>query len=167
MPINPIRKVPVSLRSFLAIALSAISVGFGCATSGHSPRSHILRFKPGQDVLKELLAYANRHSLDAASVVSSVGSLSQYNLRFANQKVGTMKSGHFEVVSLSGTISASGPHLHMAVSNGSGTTIGGHLLDGNIVYTTLELALLEYPGLKFSRIPDATTGYKELKIEAK
>ena len=52
--------------------------------------------------------------------------------------------------------------LHLAVSDSTGRTIGGHLLDGCRVYTTAEIVLGELPQLEFRREADATFAYQEL-----
>lgn len=125
---------------------------------------HVLRLTPGQDVMKELSSYIQSKKIEAASVVSAVGSLTEGNLRFANNKTGTQIKGPLEVVSFSGTTSMEGSHLHLSVSDGKGQTLGGHLLEGNKVFTTLEIVLVEYPELIFKRTLDQISGFKELKV---
>lgn len=125
----------------------------------------MLRLKPGQDVKDELTAYAKAHGLKAASVVTAVGSLTQYSLRFANQPDYVQAQGHFEVLSLSGTLSDSSAHLHLSVADSAGLCRGGHLGQGNQVYTTLEVTLLEALDLRFTRETDATFGYQELAVK--
>src|SRR5436189_1112217 len=56
-------------------------------------------------------------------------------LRFANKAETTRYSGHFEVVALSGYLAQDEFHLHMAVSDGEGCTMGGHVMEGKRVYT--------------------------------
>jgi hypothetical protein len=123
-----------------------------------------IRLKPGSDLKKSLLSFANDNHLKAASIVTAVGSLTDYNLRFANQKDGSKKSGHFEIVSLVGTLSLKGSHIHLAVSDEKGATIGGHLLDGNLIYTTCEITLVEDLEKEFIREIDETYGFQELKV---
>jgi predicted DNA-binding protein with PD1-like motif len=127
-------------------------------------RTYALRLRPGQDVRRELLAFATQQQLKAACILTGVGSLTTATLRLANQEGPTVYQGHFEIVSLVGTLSVNGSHLHLSVADSTGRTIGGHLLDGNIVYTTLELVIGEMPALDFRRETDATFGYKELTV---
>ncbi|MET4108667.1 PPC domain-containing DNA-binding protein [Hymenobacter sp. UYP22] len=127
-------------------------------------RTYALRLRPGQDVRQELQAFARQHQLKAACILTSVGSLTTATLRLANQEGPTVYHGHFEVVSLVGTLAISGSHLHLSVADSTGRTVGGHLLDGNLVYTTLELVIGELPELEFRREADPTFGYKELTI---
>lgn len=125
---------------------------------------HVTRLKPGDDLRQRLCEVAVARQIKAAVVVTCVGSLVQYNLRFANQREGSMRQGYFEIVSLTGTLCDTSAHFHLAVSDRNGTTTGGHLLDGNLVYTTAEIAIAELTRLSFEQVPDEATGYKELHI---
>lgn len=138
-----------------------------CMAQTSSGIFHVLRFSPGQDVLKELTSYIQSRKMGATSIVSAVGSLTEGNLRFANNKTGTQLKGPLEVVSFSGTAGTEGAHLHLSVSDGKGQTLGGHLLEGNKVFTTLEIVLVEYPELVFKRTHDPASGYKELNVTKK
>ena len=69
-----------------------------------------------------------------------------------------------EILSLSGTLSAEGAHLHLGIANGEGQAFGGHLVEGCLVYTTAEVVLGELEDVKFLRVVDPATGYKELEI---
>jgi predicted DNA-binding protein with PD1-like motif len=126
---------------------------------------HAIRLKPDQDVRKELEAFVKKEKIQAGSIISAVGSLTQASIRFANKPNPTTLKGHFEVVSLTGTLAPDGNHLHMAVSDGEGRTVGGHLADGSKVFTTLEIVLGVYSDLKFERVQDQASGYKELEIK--
>ena len=64
-----------------------------------------------------------------------------------------------------GTVSVNGSHIHISVSDSTGKTIGGHLLDDNIVYTTAEIIIQSIDGLVFTREKDEITLWKELRIE--
>lgn len=130
-------------------------------------KCHPFRLKPGQDLKKEISSFANQNHIEAGWIGCCVGSLTQYNIRFANQSVGNTASGHFEIVSLTGTVSIHGCHLHISVSDEKGKTVGGHLLDENIIYTTAELVIMSTGEYIFNRMEDATTSWKELQIEHK
>lgn len=125
---------------------------------------HPMRLLPGQDLRIELVKYVQQHQLQAAFVITVVGSLTRFHLRMADQSGGTIGSGHFEIVSLTGVLSVHGAHLQMSISNEEGTTIGGHLLDGNTVYTTAEVVLGESNEHVFHRQKDGTTAWEELQI---
>jgi len=123
---------------------------------------HAIRLTPGQDLMKQLRIWASDH--DAASVLSVVGSLNHANLRFANQPQPTRIDGPLEILSLSGTLSKHGVHLHLSVADGQGKMTGGHLKLGSEVFTTAEVVLGVYPDLVFDRELDETYGYKELVV---
>ena len=125
---------------------------------------HALRLRPGQDLKKELDAFARARDLQAAFVVTCVGSLRQATLRPADQTVPLVLEEKLEIVSLTGTLSPDGSHLHIALSDRTGRTVGGHLLDGSLIYTTAEIVLGEAGHLQFRREVDPETTYKELKI---
>jgi predicted DNA-binding protein with PD1-like motif len=128
--------------------------------------AYALRLKPGDDLRQQLIAFVAAHHLEAGAVLTCVGSLTKVSLRLANQENATQYHGHFEIVSLVGTLSASGGgHLHLAVADSTGRTLGGHLLDGCRIYTTAEIVLGALPALRFTREVDPTFGYRELVIK--
>jgi uncharacterized protein len=140
------------------------SVGVALMAASSSLRAHALRLRPGQDLHKELAAFIETNQFTAVGVVTCVGSLTQVTLRYANQKTPAIQRGHFEIVSLVGTLERGGGHLHLSVSDGEGRTSGGHLLEGCLIYTTAEIILVELNELTFSRETDPTFGYKELVV---
>ena len=133
--------------------------------AGRIERVEVLRLLPGADVRQSLENWAKAGSVKAASIVSAVGSLKSAALRFSDQKDATLLKGPFEIVSLSGLVASSGVHLHASVSDSAGKTLGGHLAEGSIVYTTLELVIGVYRDVEFLRKQDDKTGYSELFIQ--
>jgi predicted DNA-binding protein with PD1-like motif len=127
-------------------------------------KSHALRLKPGDDLKKEIDSFIQLHHIEAGWIGCCVGSLTEYHIRFANQTSGSHGLGHFEIVSLTGTVSVNGCHLHISISDETGRTIGGHLLGGNTIYTTAELVIIYTDEYIFDRVKDATTPWKELVI---
>ena len=129
-------------------------------------QAYALRLRPGDDLRQQLGAFVAAHRIEAGAVLTCVGSLTDVSLRLANQEGPTHYHGHFEIVSLVGTLSAGGGgHLHLAVADSTGRTLGGHLLDGCRVYTTAELVLGALPALRFTRETDPTYGYHELVVK--
>ena len=126
---------------------------------------HAIRLKPGEDLRLSIEQHVKNRNIQAGWIVACVGSLTQYNLRFANQASGQIRDGFFEIISLSGTLSVDGCHLHLAVSDTSGILTGGHLLQGCIVYTTAEIVMEETSDFVFRREPDGTSHWKELQIK--
>lgn len=124
---------------------------------------HALRLRPGQDLKRELDAFAKAQNLQAGFVVTCVGSKAV--IRPADQKEPLVREQKFEIVSLVGTLSPDGSHLHISLSDSTGATIGGHLLEGNEIYTTAEIVIGEAEHLKFRREVDAATTFKELTVK--
>jgi predicted DNA-binding protein with PD1-like motif len=128
-------------------------------------RIFALRLTPGQDLRPALVAFTQQNNIHAGFILSAVGSLNQAALRFANQSNPTTIPGKLEIISLTGTLSPDGPHLHLAVADPTGKTTAGHLLDNSPIYTTAEIILADAPNLAFTRQLDPQTGYKELHIK--
>ncbi len=126
--------------------------------------TYAFRLKPGQDLKKEMLQFIADKQIKAGWIGTCVGSLQQYHIRFANQPNGTSGIGHFEIVSLAGTVSINGSHLHISISDSTGVTIGGHLLDDNIVYTTAEIVIQSTDAFVFKREKDGSTPWDELMV---
>ncbi|MEQ9552537.1 MAG: DNA-binding protein [Coleofasciculus sp. G3-WIS-01] len=126
-----------------------------------------LRLKPNNDLMTSLRHFVAQHQIEAGFMITAVGSLQQATLRFSGQNYAQAFKEHFEIVSLVGTLSIHGIHLHIALSDKKGKTIGGHLLEGCIIYTTAEIIIGVSDNLIFLRTIDETTGYKELEIKPK
>ena len=128
-----------------------------------------LRLHPGQDLraaLDQVLieqALINA-MLGAAFVLQGIGSLSVAQLRLAGAGHSTELRGDLEILTLAGTLSRDGSHLHMALADAQGRVMGGHVAPGCIVRTTAEILLALLPGRRFTRAPDPLTGYLELAI---
>lgn len=123
-----------------------------------------LRLKPAQDLKQSLQSFAIDNNIQAGFILTAVGSLQQATIRYANQNQSQVLAGKFEIVSLVGTLSVNGLHLHISIADSEGITKGGHLVDGCLIYTTAEIAIGESENLVFSREVDPQTGYLELEI---
>ncbi len=128
---------------------------------------HPLRLRPGQDLRESLERFARLRRIRAGVVLSAVGSLCDPSLRLADNGQATLLAGNFEIVSLVGTLSRAGAHLHMAIADRTGAVVGGHLVRGCAVRTTAEIVIAELPGSRFARRFDPETGYRELVIEGR
>ncbi len=121
------------------------------------------RLKPGEELVSALQRVAFEHNLKAGVVVCAVGSLTVANLRMAGANGGKTIEGPLEIVSITGTLSDTSMHVHLAVSDADGKTTGGHLLAGCKVNTTVELVVLNLSAeWSFDRKIDAQTTYMEL-----
>ncbi|MBS0294775.1 MAG: DNA-binding protein [Proteobacteria bacterium] len=131
-------------------------------------RAHAFRLTPGTDLYEALERLSRERGFRAACILSCVGSLTEARLRMPGV-VGEPESFKafaepMEIVSLSGTLCPDGPHLHIALSRRDGACVGGHLVAGCIVNTTVELVIGELPEVEFARPLDPATGYDELEI---
>ena len=122
-----------------------------------------LRLHPGEDLRRALEAWMGEQQ-QAGCMISAVGSLSVAQLRLAGASETTTICGELEIISLSGTLSPDGAHLHIAIADSSGAVIGGHLCPGSLVRTTAELVIGLLPEWRFQRELDPATGYAELRI---
>lgn len=127
--------------------------------------SHVIRLTPGQDLKQEIQKFVDDNDIKAGWISCCVGSLTRYEIRFANQAIGNKGNGYFEIVSLVGTVSMNGSHLHICISDDTGKTIGGHIMGGCLVYTTAEIVVLCSLNLEFHREVDPATGWKELQVK--
>jgi predicted DNA-binding protein with PD1-like motif len=123
-----------------------------------------IRLKPGADLKQSIERVAGMYSLTAAWLVTAIGSLTAYSIRFADKAEPAVGSGKFEILSLSGTIAENGAHLHICISDENGHVLGGHLLPGCIIYTTAEIIIQSDSRFIFKREQDGSTQWHELSI---
>ena len=129
---------------------------------------HTFRLKPNQDLFDSIEAFVADNKIKAGCVLSSVGSLTHATLRLANRSNYNEYEGHFEIVSMTGTVSTNGSHIHIAISDGDGMTIGGHLVSGCKIYTTAEIVLAVFEDVVYRReLLENDSGYEELMVYKK
>jgi predicted DNA-binding protein with PD1-like motif len=128
------------------------------------PRPHPLRLNPGDDLRSGLAAAIAPLGMQAAYVLQGIGSLSVAHLRLAGAEQATELRGDLEILTLAGSLSPDGAHLHMCVSDARGRVLGGHVAPGCTVRTTAEVLLVLLPQHRFAREPDAATGFSELVV---
>ena len=123
-----------------------------------------LRLNPGDDLRRALEAAVAAQGCEAAFVLAGIASLKPTVLRLAGAQDSLHLDGDVEVLTISGSIAREGSHLHLSVADAQGRVFGGHAVYGCTVRTTAEVLLALLPGWRFSREPDAGTGYAELAI---
>ena len=123
-----------------------------------------LRLKPNQDLRQSLKTFSEEQNIKAGFILTAIGSLNQAAIRFANQRFSTIMKDKFEIISLNGTLATTGIHIHISIADKEGKTIGGHLDDGSIIYTTAEIVIGTSEKFTFVRTIDQQTGYRELEI---
>lgn len=124
-----------------------------------------IRLKPNQDLKQCLKAIALAHQIQAGFILTTVGSLQQATLRFAGQSDSQCFHQQFEIISLVGTLSVAGIHLHIGLADAEGNVMGGHVQTGCLIYTTAEIVIGMSSQYQFNRCPDEATGYLELEID--
>ena len=123
-----------------------------------------VRLKPGDELLQGIKDSLADIGYSAAFIAACTGSLSSAAIRFAGRSETTLLKGTFELISLSGTLDTEGGHLHLSIADENGLMTGGHLMDGSIVRTTMELVIGILPDFAFTREYCALSTYEELKI---
>ena len=127
--------------------------------------SYILRLLPGEDLKISIQRFVEVKKIYAGWIVTCVGSVREYAIRFANEKQPGKGAGYFEIISLSGTLSVNGSHLHICISDNTGKTLGGHLMEGCIIYTTAEIVVMKSGKYIFTRENDGSTPWNELQVK--
>ena len=127
-----------------------------------------IRLREGQDLKLAIEEFVRDQKLSAATIISAVGSLNHARMRMAGawpdrQDIRDYE-GSFEIISLIGNLGQKRTHLHIAISDPEGNVIGGHLKEGSIVHTTVELVIASERELVFSEEVDPETGFGELKV---
>lgn len=126
---------------------------------------HMFRLTKGMDLKKEIIKYCEDNNIRAGIIGACVGCCYEINFRLAGGDDFYQKIGDHEIVSMTGTISEDGVHIHVSFSDRAGNTVGGHLTEGCLVNSTAEVCIIEINNYKLTREYDDTTGYKELVVE--
>jgi len=123
-----------------------------------------VRLRPQQDLRGTLQSVLAEHQAGAGFVLQGIGSLSKARVRFAGISEPTELHGDLEILTLAGSLSPDGVHLHISVSDAEGRVLGGHVAPGCIVRTTAEILVALLPDHAFSCAPDPASGWDELVI---
>lgn len=154
------------MKYFFLVA--AFFIFFSATVSGQSAdlpqKVYIIRLHPGDDLRKKVDEFVKQKKIMAGYIITCVGTLKQVTLRLANKNETSIWKDYYEILSLSGTLSPDGNHLHLAAASKEGETIGGHLTEGCIVSTSAEIVIGADPNVIFTRETDSITNLKELRI---
>jgi predicted DNA-binding protein with PD1-like motif len=142
-----------------------------------------LHMDPGTDLLKGLQATIESQGLRSAVILSGVGSLRSAVLRNVRgipgrfpitdaDRVFIAKDEIMELLSLTGNVAVRHDgqvvvHGHLVISSGreDGLAYGGHLVEGSIVFSTMEIILAEITGVSLTRSLHAITRAAELTFD--
>ena len=128
-------------------------------------KTYALRLTLGDDLKQSIEKYFEEKNTTAGVILTCVGSVYQLKVRLPDGRSEYLLRENLEIVSLVGTYSKDGAHLHISCSDIDGKVVGGHLKDGTLINTTAELVLGELTELEFSREFDDETGYDELIVK--
>lgn len=125
------------------------------------------RLRPGADLYHAIYDFVLYNQVDAGIVASCIGSCERVAIRKAGESTAQTHNGPFELVTLAGTVSIKGCHLHAVFSCRKGRCIAGHLRPGTTILTTAELVIFELESLMFARVFDPQTESRELEVYPK
>ena len=103
-------------------------------------RSLPLKLAPGSDLRLSLEELAQRDGI-SGFVLGVVGNLTKASFQCPGQAEPTVLEGDLEVITLNGTFSPEGVHLHLSLSDGACQVWGGHLEPGTIVQKGVDLLI--------------------------
>lgn len=128
-------------------------------------RPVLFRLMPKTDLKQGILSVCEKEKIETGVIVSAVGSLTQAVLRIADGKTVITQTGPFELTSLSGTLTHGSAHLHASLYDAAMVSLGGHVMEGCLIHTTMEIAILDLDDeVKTDRVHDPKTGYDELVV---
>ena len=99
-----------------------------------------LKLAPGSDLRLSLEELAQRDGI-SGFVLGVVGNLTKASFQCPGQAEPTVLEGDLEVITLNGTFSPEGVHLHLSLSDGACQVWGGHLDPGTIVQKGVDLLI--------------------------
>ena len=127
-------------------------------------QNYTFRLTPGQDLFDSIQAFVMEKHVQAGCILSGVGSLQHAVIRLADRDHNSEFDGPFEIVSLIGTLSIHGSHLHISIADEEGRTIGGHFESGCKIYTTAEVVIAAFDDVVYKRELTVDSGYEELSV---
>ena len=127
-------------------------------------QNYTFRLAPGQDLFDSIQAFVMEKHVQAGCILSGVGSLQHAAIRLADRDHNSEFDGPFEIVSLIGTLSIHGSHLHISIADEEGRTIGGHFESGCKIYTTAEIVIAAFDDVVYKRELALDSGYEELTV---
>ena len=107
-----------------------------------------LTLSPGSD-LHQSLEVLSREQQITGFVLGVVGNLTRAAFQCPGQPEPTILEGDLEVITLNGTLSPKGVHLHLSLSDGACQVWGGHLEPGTLVQKGVDLliGILDQPSV--------------------
>jgi predicted DNA-binding protein with PD1-like motif len=132
----------------------------------HSERNgyYLLRLMPGEELIATLEQFCRDQQL-TGGFVAGLGATNEVELAHFNVHTKEYSrrvfSGEYEVVNLTGNISAEKLHIHMTIGDNTFTTFSGHCLRC-VADPTLEIMIT--PFAETHRAPDNYSGLQLLNL---
>ena len=125
-----------------------------------------LTFAPGSDLRRGLEQLAIAHNA-SGFVLGVVGNLSRAAFQCPGRPEPTVLEGDLEIITLNGTVSPRGVHLHLSLSDGECQVWGGHLEHGTLVLKGADVLVGFLTGTGEATAPAAVLPRREIRrIEA-
>lgn len=121
-----------------------------------------LELAPGSDLRRSLEDFAVARAA-SGFVLGVVGDLSQAVFQCPGQPQPSLIEGDLEIITLNGTLSPQGVHLHLSLSDGACQVWGGHLEHGTLVRKGAHLLVGVFSAPDFA--PQATAGAQRIPHE--
>ena len=126
---------------------------------------HCIRLHRSDDIMLTIQEYVKKHHIQAGVILSGVGCVYEAHIRDASGIKERTIQENMEIVSMTGTVGENRCHVHISFSKEDLSTIGGHLMKGTYVNTTLELVIFEIEKTLFLDEYDPQTGYGEWVVK--
>lgn len=129
-------------------------------------RAKPVHLEAGADLRSSLEAIAQRENA-VGFVLSVVGNMSQASFACPGGEGPTVLQGELEIITLQGTVSPQGVHLHLSFSDAACQVWGGHLEQGSHVLRGADLLLgfLEPEHTETGLIAPATSRGAEVRVQ--
>jgi len=121
-------------------------------------RIFLLRVPEGEELVEYIKKFAEKKGIKMA-VISAIGSLKRAKLGYFNIGWGRYEvftaTGIHELIAATGNISLKDgkpfPHIHALLGEHDGSTVGGHLIEGDVFVA--EVYIEELKGEPLERVP--------------
>ena len=143
--------------------------------SGTANRIAFVHILPHSNLVKAILQAFQQTGFNAALITNGIGSLESVHYTFITKSgkyhAPILKKENCELLNVSGFIAKNTDkevqyHIHATMSDGTGHTFGGHLLEeGNAVCATVELTLVEMKDIRIEKEYDEETGFTLFKVK--
>ena len=91
-------------------------------------RNYTFRLRSGRDLFETIETFVREKSIEAGCILSCSGSLTRATIRLANRELYSIYDGFFEIVSLTGTLSVDGSHVHLSMADEEWKTVSSRPL---------------------------------------